>query len=99
MNKLIDKLTAALRIMKDRRHDTAGLGAPIVIIDDVIKDLQKLEQKGVNGSNPPLDWTILRQKYFSDCTVKDSVNGQKLRIDYAPHDLFEWFKREIQGYR
>ena len=55
------------------------------------------ENQPISGSLPnEIDWVILRQKYFSDCVVKDSVNGLKMRIDYAPHDLFEWFKREIQ---
>ena len=44
-----------------------------------------------------LDWVILREKYFSDCVVKDSVDGQKLRIDFSPHDLFQWFKKEVEA--
>lgn len=55
-----------------------------------------LQQTDVSGSLPQVDWKVLRQKYFSECVVKDTVDGPKLRIDYAPHDLFEWFKREIQ---
>lgn len=44
-----------------------------------------------------IDWKLLRKKFFSDCVVKDSMDGLKLRIDYAPHDLFEWFKRELNA--
>jgi hypothetical protein len=41
------------------------------------------------------DWKKLREEYFNDCVVKDSVDRNKIRIDYAPHDLFEWFKRKL----
>lgn len=52
----------------------------------------------VSGSLPhQVDWVVLRQKYFSDCVVKDSVDGLKLRIDFAPHDLFQWFKKEVEA--
>lgn len=72
------------------------------IVDDIKSTVDDLfsQQNGakpiVSGSLPQVDWVIMRQKYFSDCVVKDSVDGLKLRIDYAPHDLFEWFKKEIQ---
>ncbi len=57
--------------------------------------LQNLQQTDVGGSLP-IDWVVLREKYFSECTVKDSVDGLKVRIDFAPHNLFQWFKKEIQ---
>ena len=43
-----------------------------------------------------IDWNALRTKYFAECTINDSVDGQKVRIDYAPHDFFEWFKRNLK---
>jgi len=42
-----------------------------------------------------IKWNKLRTKYFKECVWHDSMDGNKIRIDYAPHDLFEWFKREI----
>jgi hypothetical protein len=39
----------------------------------------------------------IRDKFFKECVVNDSTDGLKLRIDYAPHDLFEWFKRAINA--
>ena len=34
----------------------------------------------------------LRKKYFDECTLKV---GGILKVDLAPHDLFEWFKRNV----
>lgn len=39
-------------------------------------------------------WEKLRDKYFKECTIIDGSSG--IRIDIAPHDLFEWFKKEFQ---
>lgn len=55
-------------------------------LPDVAKDISKLFDT---------DWKSLRNKFFKECTQKDTVDGQKVRIDYAPHDLFEWFKKEL----
>ena len=45
------------------------------------------------------DWTKLREQYFRDCThrpMPTSTNtGGTLKINMAPHDLFEWFKKNI----
>lgn len=38
---------------------------------------------------------ILRNKFFKECTQKDSIDGVKFRIDIAPHDLFEWFVKNM----
>lgn len=40
-------------------------------------------------------WNKLRDKFFKECTKMDSVDGCMIKIDYAPHDLFEWFKRQF----
>ena len=32
-------------MMKNRRHDTAGLGAPIFILAEIIAEMQSLQQK------------------------------------------------------
>jgi len=40
-----------------------------------------------------IDWVILRELFFSDCTRKDSDGCVK--VDLAPHDLFNWFKKQI----
>ena len=47
------------------------------------------EEKGAD------DWNKLRDKFFKECTKMDSVDGCMIKIDYAPHDLFEWFKRHL----
>lgn len=44
-----------------------------------------------------IDWKELRNRYFKECTLKQ--NEQSLpKIDFAPHDLFEWFKRNIPSF-
>jgi hypothetical protein len=62
MNKgIIEKLEMAQRMMKDRRHDVAGLGGPIMILEDVIRELkddQVIEKESLNywqngGPNGP----------------------------------------------
>lgn len=51
-----------------------------------------------------MDWKKLREKYFKECvssrTVKDSTGtctDYHQWIQIAPHDLFEWFKRECES--
>jgi hypothetical protein len=34
----------------------------------------------------------LRNKFFMDCT---DMNDGNPKVDIAPHDLFEWIKRNI----
>lgn len=48
VQELVEKLENAVRIMKDRRHDTAGLGAPIQIISEVLSDLKSLQSQSNN---------------------------------------------------
>lgn len=38
---------------------------------------------------------VLRNKFFKECTQRDSIDGVKFRIDIAPHDLFEWFVKNM----
>jgi hypothetical protein len=55
---------------------------------------------------PTIDWKELREKYFKECVImKDrpiinelGIGGweKKPVVNYAPHDLFEWFKRNIK---
>ena len=49
----------------------------------------------VSLSLPTPDWRSFRVKYYKECTMRDSVDGRKVRIDFTPHDLFEWFKKEL----
>jgi len=36
-----------------------------------------------------IDWKQLRENYFKECVENNKVS-------YAPHDLFEWFKNNIE---
>jgi hypothetical protein len=41
-----------------------------------------------------IDWEKLRTDYFNTCT-HDQLG--RCKINFAPHDLFEWFKSRIEG--
>jgi hypothetical protein len=51
-----------------------------------------------------IDWVKLREKFFDECTEENKDRGtdtqtQIRRVNLLPHDLFEWFKRNIQTAR
>jgi hypothetical protein len=50
------------------------------------------------SANPNINWIKLREKFFQECTMYQSTGIQTTlkKINLAPHDLFEWFKRNIQ---
>lgn len=56
-----------------------------------------LQLKGLykgEGEKMAEGWeTELRKQFFKECTMGDFVDGTKIRIDFAPHDLFEWIKK------
>lgn len=36
----IEKLELALKLMKDRRHEMAGLGAPMLLVKEAIEEME-----------------------------------------------------------
>lgn len=41
------------------------------------------------------DWRRLREDFFNECTQSDHPSAPDLkRVNMAPHDLFEWFKKK-----
>lgn len=47
----------------------------------------------------PEDWRKLREKYFTECVDrlnKETDGSRILAFSFAPHDLFEWLKKEIK---
>jgi len=45
-----------------------------------------------------VDWDKLREKFFLDCVDTTYVNKYTpslRKVNYAPHDLFEWFKDNL----
>jgi hypothetical protein len=52
-------------------------------------DNHKEEERG-------MDWDKLREKYFEECTEKDNTGIP--RVNLHPHNLFEWFKRNISDH-
>lgn len=61
------------------RHDDA------IFLCDKLNDEPQQEVNDIN-------WTELRNRFYDECTKKD---GRMIKIDLAPHDLFEWFKNKI----
>lgn len=58
----------------------------LVDLVDVIKD-------------NPIDWNQLRDEFFDECTDNIYCNdgNNKLVVNIAPHDLFNWFKNKIEN--
>jgi hypothetical protein len=38
-------------------------------------------------------WARLKEEFFAECTERDA--NQYPKINLAPHDLFEWFKKKL----
>jgi len=47
-----------------------------------------------DSNSVKVNWIALRDKFFVDCTI-DNLIGTK-KISMAPHDLFEWFKKQLE---
>jgi hypothetical protein len=43
----------------------------------------------------PINWKHLRAQFFEECTFK-KADTKEVKICIAPHDLFEWFKINIE---
>jgi hypothetical protein len=52
----------------------------------------------IGDVRPSIDWAELRNNFFNECTTETPRGGIGKKINMAPHDLFEWFKREISEY-
>jgi len=48
--------------------------------------------------SPRIDWVELRNNFFNECTTETPREELGKKVNIAPHDLFEWFKREILEY-
>lgn len=49
------------------------------------------DNKAIKSIDTQVNWDELRESYFNEC-----VDDKKVCL--APHDLFEWFKRELLEY-
>jgi hypothetical protein len=67
----------------------------------------KKEQNSNEPINPALrigdvrqriDWVEIRNNFFNECTTETPREEIGKKVNMAPHDLFEWFKREISEY-
>lgn len=58
------------------------------------------ENTETTASDSPriIDWKELRNNFFNECTTETHREESGKKVNMAPHDLFEWFKREISEY-
>ena len=52
----------------------------------------------IGSVSPRIDWVELRNNFFNECTTETPREESGKKVNMAPHDLFEWFKREICEY-
>jgi len=82
----------SIQKLKHRIETDADLSEKVALI--LSKIPAKVESDMiVEARNILIDWKAMRNKFFNQCTIKGS-DGM-VRISFAPHDLFEWFKRNI----
>ena len=43
-----------------------------------------------------IKWTKLRKDFFRDCTDHRPNLKVLNKVNIAPHDLFEWFKKRVE---
>lgn len=48
--------------------------------------------------NNKINWKYLRDKFFKECTDHRPNFKAVHKVNIAPHDLFEWFKGEVEEY-
>jgi hypothetical protein len=52
----------------------------------------------IGSVSPRIDWDELRNNFFNECTTETPREDSGKKVNIPPHDLFEWFKREISEY-
>jgi hypothetical protein len=55
--------------------------------------LEEYAKEQVNFLENKTDWKALREKFFNQCTY---YNEGLRKVSFTPHDLFEWFKKNIR---
>jgi hypothetical protein len=69
-----------------------GYSSSHFVIDGIM--LNKSQQadiiKIVEADTQHIDIRALREKFFKECV------GEDLKVNMSAHNLFEWFKKEIQ---
>jgi hypothetical protein len=66
--------------------------------EDNKEPLYSIEAEKSEGVN----WNQLRDKFFKECTDIEQFDqrgglAERRIINIAPHDLFEWFKKQLQS--
>lgn len=79
--------------------ESIGVNSPYVrgkikAYNNALEDIEELP----NEDKTNIDWAELRKNFFTECTTETSREESGKKVNIAPHDLFEWFKREISEY-
>jgi hypothetical protein len=81
MNELIEKL---------KKEFSGNISYLSGVNDGMYCLLRNLESK--------IDWNKLREEYFNECTYRQfPIEKNSVKINMAPHDLFEWFKSKVDS--
>ena len=43
-----------------------------------------------------IDWKKLKKEFLEECVKNDLLDGEMIKYDLTPHDVFRWFKNKIQ---
>jgi hypothetical protein len=65
-----------------------------------IQEFNKLFEKAkkYDEIESKIDWKKIRNDYFNECTYRQfPINKNSVKINMAPHDLFEWFKSKVDS--
>ncbi len=67
------------------REKTYPVSAVIAMLEDQQRQLDDI------------NWGELRKEFFDECTTMTPREESGKKVNLAPHDMFEWFKRKISG--
>lgn len=89
----ISELNSLLLMMLPHPSNTLGSEfadriSGLIKVVSAMRDEAREEKDSIR-----IDFGKMREAYFNECVDKDS--GRKLKVCLAPHDLFEWFKKEL----
>lgn len=75
-------------------NDVNQSGEELIVID--VDDLDTCVGNLIKNLTPSVPWQELRKKFFKECTFANEYAPGMKKVSVAPHDLFEWFKKNIE---
>ena len=92
------KIEGRIKALEELGYETEIIRGNIQGYEKALEDIKELMTalKSIDETN--IDWDELRKNFFTECTTETSREESGKKVNIAPHDLFEWFKREISEY-